>query len=66
MLKVGKLQFPQSVTKLKTFGILKNLGIKIPVELETKIDESEKLKYIITLIETWNTIVILMNATDFG
>jgi len=51
--EVGNLQFPQSATMVKTSVNLENKSI--PVELETKVDESDKPTYIITLIETWST-----------
>jgi hypothetical protein len=55
--KLDNLGFPQTITKIKTNVNLgnKNSGRKIPVELETKIEETQKLVYVVTFIETWDT-----------
>lgn len=54
---VGSLQFPQSAIKIGASVKLQRDGSGkiIPVELETKIDESNSPTYIITLTESWNT-----------
>ncbi len=51
--KLSNLDFPHSNSKVKTFVNRGNK--KIPVQLETKIEEPKKLNYIITFTETWNT-----------
>ncbi len=55
--KLDNLDFPHRITKIKSEVNLGNQpdGRKIPVELETEIEETEKLVYIVTFTETWDT-----------
>jgi|GEM_PF-6160105 len=55
--KLDNLDFPETVTKVKSYVNLGNKsdGTKIPVELETNIEETETLVYTVTFTETWNT-----------
>ena len=51
--KLDNLNFPHSAKKIESYVNRGNK--KIPVQLETKIEEPEKLNYIITFTEIWNT-----------
>ena len=51
--KLDNLNFPHAVEKIETY--VNREDKRIPVQLETKVEEPQKLNYIITLTETWNT-----------